>query len=350
MPIPTASSRPRAAALVALALGAAAAAVPSCSGEDGGPAVSAVPSCAPTDPSCPALGIASDCLALANNAGKTAFTLRMAQLSVTKPDALAQPFVYGIVSRGVNINLGTCNVSGDGTFSWLLHFDRTHGKLRTGGAKPEQSPAQGYCFDFDPAAKIAPVEVDVAIAADNSFEAPSVSAIPFIAVPIYTDVQATKRILLPLHQVRITGAKLSSDQNCIGRFNAAGLDPGNNCMPVPDEGVEYFLNDAALEGHILAEEADTVEIAQLGGATLCAVLGGNTKEYTESGKRRLVLRDECRRRLQGRVQALRSLCRQRRLAARRLPRGAGGCGRRRRRGRGRRGRGRLRRGRRRLIY
>src|SRR5688500_16074215 len=72
---------------------------PACDEEDPAPAGA---SCAPTDPACPA--ISAECLALVDNTGKDEFTLRLSQLTIDQPAALAAPFMQGIVSTGVNIN------------------------------------------------------------------------------------------------------------------------------------------------------------------------------------------------------------------------------------------------------
>jgi hypothetical protein len=232
--------------------------------------------CAPTDPSCPA--VVADCLGLYDYSGQPSFTLRMAQLSITRPPVLISDIFYSIIGDGVNINLPTCNVSGKGTFSWLLQFDTTQGTLTTGGAKPKADPTQGFCFEQDPAHGIGPTQVDAPIAADGSFQA---AAIDFLSIPIYLDLTATSYVQLPLHDVHIDGT-VSPDHNCIGSFNANGLDPVNNCKPDLDLGIEYFLNGATLKGYILLEDADSVVVLALN-QSLCVLLSGDPATYGDGG-------------------------------------------------------------------
>jgi hypothetical protein len=237
--------------------------------------------CSPSDPACPALKVTSDCLGLVDNAGKDDFALRMAQLTIVKPAALVTETVSGIVSKGVNINLPACRVSGDGTFSWLFHFHRTNKTLRTGGAKPALDPAAGYCFDSDPKNGVAPVTVPIELGTDGTFETGPLAR---VIVGIYIDQTATSAVYLPLRQVRFTAGKVSADQNCIGRFNADGLTLENNCKPDPAAGVDYFIDGASLDGYILLDEADTVLVPQLGNASLCTLLTTDASSQVEKGK------------------------------------------------------------------
>ena len=232
--------------------------------------------CAPTDPSCPALS--ADCLALYDYSGQPSFTLRMAQLSITRPPVLITDVFYSIIGDGVNINLPTCNVSGKGTFSWLMQFDTTAGTLTTGGAKPKADPTAGFCFERDQAAGIGPIQIAAPVAADGSFQA---APIDFLSIPIYLDMTATSYVQLPLHDVRIAGT-VSPDHNCIGSFNANGLEPANNCKPDLSAGIEYFLNGASLKGYILLEDADSVVVLVLN-QSLCVLLSGDPATYGDGG-------------------------------------------------------------------
>ncbi|MBI4951005.1 MAG: hypothetical protein HY908_03160 [Myxococcales bacterium] len=269
-----------------LGLGAAVAAVASaaCSKTDDTPPPGG-PTCAPSDPTCPA--ISPDCLALTDNAGAPAFTLRLSQLTITKPTALAQQFIAGLIGGGVNINLPQCNVSGKGTFSWLLHFDTTTNMLLTGGALPKTDPSSGYCFVDDTVANIHPVQIATTIAPDGTFTA---GPLADLTVPVYLDITATSTVLLPLHQLMITEAKVSADHNCIGGFNWQGLQPLNNCKPNLDLGIDYYLNDATMAAYITLEEADTVVVAELG-KTLCVLLGANDTLYADQSSPKKCLRD-----------------------------------------------------------
>jgi hypothetical protein len=243
--------------------------------EDETTAASGGGTCLPTDASCPAVAVKSDCLALVDNTGKDKFVQRLSQLSVIKPDALKSELIYGIISKAVYVNLpATCNIEGDGTFSLITEFDKTAGVLRVGGAYPETDPTKGYCFVHDSANGIAPIEIPFNLAPDGTF---ATDAIPSVKVPVFTDITATRVVYLPLHETVLRNAKLSADQNCIGSFNTADLSPTLGCFADPPE-IEYFINGGTLEGFIALEEADTVDVEEVG-ASLCVLLTGNSQEW-----------------------------------------------------------------------
>lgn len=241
--------------------------------------------CAPSDPACPAVN--ADCLALVDHAAAPQFTLRMSQLSVLEPPSLTGDLLYGVIGDGVNINLPTCNVSGRGTFCWLLQFDADRGTLKTGGARPREDPTDGYCFELAPAEEIAPIEIEAPLQADGSFEA---GPMAFLNIPIYLDMAAQYMTRLPLHEVTITDAAVSADHNCIGSFNDDGLDPANNCRPDLQAGIEYFLNGATLQGYISLAEADGV-VVDLINQSLCVLLSGDATTYGDGQTPMHCLRD-----------------------------------------------------------
>lgn len=239
------------------------------------------PTCAPTDPDCAALGVKSDCLALVDNAGKNQFVLRLSQLEVTAPKALTNPTVKKVVGDGVNINLPKCNVPGKGTFSLITEFDLDKGTLRTGGASPEASPADGYCYVNDSKNGVAPVDTKLTVEASTSTF--STAPIAKIVLPVYVDVAAKSAVFLPVTAAKLSNGKLSADHNCIGSFNAAGLEPINSCLPDPEAGIEYFVNGATLSGYITIAEADDV-IVDLLGQSLCVLLSGDAAKYGDGAK------------------------------------------------------------------
>src|SRR5690606_2459981 len=192
------------ASLVAAALGAGAC------GDDEAPTTTGA-SCTPTDPACPAVGVDSQCLAITDNEGQDVFAVRLAQLVITAPAQLATDLVYNIIGKGVNADLPACNLYGDGTFNFILQFDKNTGQLKAGGALPEADPAQGYCFVSDPANEVAPVTVPANLMDDGTF---STDPLPRIVVPIYLDKAASGAVYLPLRDGRIESATLSADQNC----------------------------------------------------------------------------------------------------------------------------------------
>ncbi|AUX42934.1 hypothetical protein SOCE26_043740 [Sorangium cellulosum] len=267
--------------------GAAAAA--GCGSDDAG-ATSSNPSgtggggggdCELTNPVCTA--VASDCIAVHDNKGATKFGLRMAQLTITKPDVLASGFVASLVAEGLTMNLPQCYLNGTGTFSWLLEFDTETGKLRTGGALPTDDPRAGYCFanmtvgEFE----IAPTELDAPLT-DGAWSGEAES----LNVPIFLDADA-EPIVLPLHQVRLSDATVSADNNCIGRRNV--LDRTTLCAP--DEEHPAFTNGGKLSAFVTLEEVDKVILPSVE-QSLCVVLSGNIGEYGTGEMPNTCKRDE----------------------------------------------------------
>ncbi len=279
-----ASFATRLALFSALPLGLCALAVAgaSCGGDEttGATGSTGSGSCAPKDPACPALAVESECLALVDNSGKDKFALRLSQLSITKPVALTTTTVQKIVSDGVNINLPACNVPGMGTFSLLTEFDLAAGTLRTGGSLPETDPAKGYCFEYDAANGVEPVTAKLNVDADLRF---ATDVIPKIVVPIYLDLAASSAVYLPLRDAVLSDGQISQDHNCIGKFNADGLEPVNNCLPDPDAGIDFFVNGGKLDGYITLEEADAVTVDLLS-QSLCVLLSGDPKTYGDGQK------------------------------------------------------------------
>jgi hypothetical protein len=236
-----------------------------------------------------------DCIALVDNTGAAQFGLRMSQIVISKPETLAAAtFVGETVASGVAIDRPECFLSGEGTFSWLLYVDTAKGTVCTGGAKPVTNPVDGYSFvketisqggkDFN----IAPIEVPVDISA------PVIDSMtPLdVVVPVYTDpMDLTKLVLLPLKKARIFDAKLSDDRNCMGTYNAEGLDPYNNCLPYPKEGQFTYTTGGKIEGYITLEDADSV-IVDLAGASLCKLITNTSSGGTP---------DKCERDANGKI-------------------------------------------------
>lgn len=268
--------------VVALGMGAlaGAASLAGCGGDDSGEeaATTGTPAgnCAQTNPVCTAVD--SECVALVDNREEPTFGLRMSQLTITKPDILAGPTIGKIVSDAVRMNLQQCHFNGTGTFSWLLEFDSAAGTVRTGGALPQADPTKGYCFvdTMIGAFPIQPITVAAPIAG-GKFNAD----VGDLIVPIFlsTDLNSTP-ITLPLHKAKLTNGTLSADNNCIGRYNAEGLDPDNLCLA--DENNPAFFNGAELTAFITIEEADEVEVEDLA-QSLCVILSGDPGSYGDGG-------------------------------------------------------------------
>ncbi|MFO0551707.1 MAG: hypothetical protein U0271_25200 [Polyangiaceae bacterium] len=260
-----------AAALLATGLFAAGCGDDSTGGSGGGSS-----NCEPAA-GCPA--VESDCIAFTDNSAKDSFALRMSHLTVTKPTALTDPTVTNLLTKGITLDYTECKSSdglslftGQGTFNWILEIDKTASTLRTGGAVIETDPTKGYCFVDDTIGgfAVAPLTTNIAIAADGSFE---IQDVRDVVVPVFTDVNdPSKVILLPLRGVSIFDAALSTDNNCIGTFNSANLDPGNLCLESTD--TPMFIDGASLQGYVTLEDADAVLVPELGNASLCALIAG----------------------------------------------------------------------------
>jgi hypothetical protein len=219
------------------------------------------------------------CLGLVDNNGKTSFGLRMSELDLTSPKALITGVVGNVVAGSITPNDVACNLDGRATFSWLLQFDTTAGTLKTGGARPVADATTGYSFDdemIDQGANtfhVQPVTFNARPDASGNF---AVTTGTDLIVPIFLDAAGSTTILLPLHQARIAMGTLSSDNNCIGSYNASTLDPANSCQP--DSTHPQFTTAGEVDGYMTLEEADTVIISALS-QSLCVVLSGDANTY-----------------------------------------------------------------------
>jgi hypothetical protein len=215
------------------------------------------------------------CLGLVDNSGKTKFGLRMSELDITAPPALANGTVQMVVSSAVAPTNAACNLDGTATFSWLLQFDTAAGTLRTGGAKPVMDPTMGYSFDIETITQ-GPTMFNVAPVTYMTMPDPktgvfTVTAGQDLIVPIFLTSAGTTVVLLPLHQARMVMGTLSASQNCIGSYNATGLLTAHTCQPFGN--VTQFIDGGSLDGYITLEQADKVLITALG-QSLCALLAG----------------------------------------------------------------------------
>jgi hypothetical protein len=200
----------------------------------------------------------------------------MSEIDFTAPAALDTGLVKNILSGAAELDLASCNLSGSATFSWLLQFDTVAMTLKTGGAKPVADPFQGYAFDDEvlDGLHIQPVTFpNVAPDATGAF---STTQGMDLVIPIFLNAAGTSAVLLPLHQARLFQGRLSSNDDCIGTYNAAGLDPANSCNP--DSTHPAFVDAASLDGYITLEEADQV-IITAANESLCVLLSGNSTMY-----------------------------------------------------------------------
>lgn len=252
-------------------------------GDGGSGGTTPPPPCAPTNPICNQ--VESDCIALVDNASSGAFTLRVAQVNIWKPNVFAGGVEGTLLGNSVLMNLSDCNLKGSGTFSWIFQFDETTGTGLVGAAKPAVDPFQGYSFvdeTIDQAGQlfdVAPMPITGSVAADGTA---TTSAIDSMILPVYMNTQATDQILVPLHHVRFFDTTISSDRNCVGSYNAAGLDPQKGCLP--DAAHDAFIDGGKVDGYVLLEEADTVIVTAFGlNRSLCVILSESPTLYGDGG-------------------------------------------------------------------
>ncbi len=206
----------------------------------------------------------------------------MADLQLTAPPALTKGLVSTVIGNSVTPENAACNLAGTGTFSWLLAFDTAAGTLTTGGAKPVANPALGYSFvneDFPVLGGTLPI-APVTLTAPLGASCTVTSSAANLNLPIYLDAAATNAIVLPLRQARFSNVTVSGDHTCIGKYNAAGLDPANNCLA--DQQTPAFSPGGQLDSFINLDQADSIVVAPLQ-QTLCIVLSGDATKYGDGG-------------------------------------------------------------------
>lgn len=214
----------------------------------------------------------TDCMGLVDNTGLTQFGLRLSELDINTPAKLSTGFVANLIAGDVLPDNKPCNLTGAGTFSWLLQFDTAANTLKTGGGPPVADPSDGYTFSNGTIAgvQVAPATFDVTVGADGSF---TITDGKDFQVPVFlspTDLNSV--VILPLKQARISSGKLSASQNCIGKYNADGLDPANQCLAGPGE--KTFLSGGKIDAMITLEDADAVTVTQIN-QSLCAFIAGD---------------------------------------------------------------------------
>lgn len=232
--------------------------------------------CTPTDAECKAS--ASRCLALIDQSQSPVFGLRMSQLTIAKPDALASGHLWGTIIGGfVQPDRAACRLSGSGSLSWLLEFDLGAGTLKTGGAFPPADPQAGYAFQdtmiptFGVPQHVAPVTLSLTSSPPCAF---STSAADLV-IPMYTAVNGSKVVLVPLHQVRFHG-QISTDHACIGAFDPKGLE--ETCC-WPDSIHPPFREGGSIEGFFILEEADTFDAGI--DESLCVMLSPDADMFAD---------------------------------------------------------------------
>jgi hypothetical protein len=222
-----------------------------------------------------------ECLSTADNKGQTTLSFRMSELDMTAPAALTKGLVKMTVGGAVAPTITSCNLNGTGTFTWLLQFDTAASTLKTGGAKPVADITKGYSFDDEMIQGLHIQPVTFTGIKPDATGAFSVATGTDLLVPIFLDATGTNVVILPLKAARLINGKVSASQNCIGSYNAAGLDPASGCTA--DDTHPAFLSGAELDGHIILDDADTVTISLLQ-QSLCVLLSGDATMYGDGAK------------------------------------------------------------------
>jgi hypothetical protein len=211
---------------------------------------------------------------MAHNVPGQPADLRIRKLHITAPPALVNPqfLQRSIIDQGVNLK-SYCGEGGDGSFSWLVHFDVANKQVTTGGAPPTSDPFNvGYCFvnehigDLD----VRPVTVSVTQGGDGTWTS---VMIPKLYVPIYVHGLASDVVVLPLTDATVERVTLSPDGDCIGSYNPIGVasPQGGVCADNDPSGCVRWRTAGALGGFITLEEADKVYIQDLS-KSLCVLL------------------------------------------------------------------------------
>lgn len=244
--------------------------------------------CTPTSPTCGASS--SVCLATAHAHGAPNFGLRMAHIELSAPSSFTNGVVKSVFQNSAAPSSPLCNLSGSATFNWLLRFDTTTGTLVTGAAKPVPDPSAGYTFvtgqvplgglTFD----VAPVTLSGPLSAACSVE----SSAGDVLLPFYGDQAGNTYTILPLRRLRFFDTHVTPDHDCIGAFNAAGLDPANNCLP--DAAHPGFIDGGSFDAFMVLEDADEMLVGPLG-ETLCVLLAGDAQTWGDGGNPHKCKRD-----------------------------------------------------------
>jgi hypothetical protein len=255
-------------------------------GGSGGGSVDAG-ACAPS-PSCiSTYSVAKPaCLGLVDNSSAAPYALRMNEIDFTLPASFASGILATTIGNSAQPALPSCNVSGQGTFSWLIAVG-DGGTVTTGGALPISMPDGTWKFAdaMQGGFHVQPTALSGTLSGGGTF---NLTAGAPVVMPAYLDSTGTAVLILPLHALTLQGT-LSSDRSCIGTYNAGGLDPGNNCAP--NGTTPAFLTGGTGNGFISLDEADTVTIAALS-QTLCVLLSGDATMYgTQMGSLTVCKRD-----------------------------------------------------------
>jgi hypothetical protein len=207
----------------------------------------------------------------------------MSDIQFTKPTVFTTGILGNVIQGAIPPNDPACNLSGQGSASWLLRFDTSAGTLETGGARPTTSPAGPYTFDNEmlnlgvTAFHVQPVTLSAPLSGSCTFD----STAGDLMMPLFLNTSGSSVVLLPLHDLRLHAGRMNAEHDCIGRYDAEGLTQANACQP--DATHPAFQTGATLDGLITLAEADIVLVPSVS-QTLCVILSGNPSMYgTQSG-------------------------------------------------------------------
>jgi hypothetical protein len=237
------------------------------------------PSTCPLEPSCP---LSQPCLATVENQGTTQFGLRVAELAVSSPAALANGPVAEIWNALFRPNLAACMLPGDGASSWLLRFDLEQGTLTMGGAAPPALPDEGYRL-LDTTVSQGGLDQHVApitfALMENARRALTTRTAQDFAFPMFFPADGAPPagpFVLTFHALRASEVVISPSHDCIGRYDPAVFDPVTGCRPTTIQ--NYYEHGGHLVGWLSLEEMDSIEVQALG-ETLCVALTGDAATY-----------------------------------------------------------------------
>ena len=194
----------------------------------------------------------------------------MMQVSFSAPVAFTSGLIAQTFTSAIDPNVPTCGLHGNGLAPWLLQFDSVAQQVTTGSGTA--NPAGAYSFSDETSGNfhVQPVTLNTTIGAGGAFSTPTGGDLV-----ISINLSPTMNFPVPLHQVLVTGA-LSSNDDCIGSYNSASLEPANSCAPQGN--ATAFSNGGQFKGFITLAEADAVIIAAIN-ESLCAALSGNAAMY-----------------------------------------------------------------------
>jgi hypothetical protein len=244
--------------------------------------------CTPGNPTCDTHG--SVCLATAHAHGAPVFGLRIAHFALTAPKAFTTGIVQSVFNSSTSPSLPACGVQGAASFNWIFRFDETIGSVTVGAAKPVADPSTGYAF-IDGVMELGGAMFAIKPAhAKMSLDAGCGLTIGAsdVDLPFFQDVNANTFTILPMRSVTFQGVHVTPDHDCIGAYNATGLDPANACLP--DETHPAFLDGGQIDAFIPLEAADLVLVPPLG-QTLCVLLSGDASLYGDGGQPQKCKRD-----------------------------------------------------------